>query len=134
MRQLWSNTPLFRFVVIGGLNTAFVYAIYAFFIFIGAGYVLALFISLLFGLVSGFKAHGKFVFHGKGRFYRYVISWIFLYLVNVGMLALLTSYGMSSYLAGAVAMPPMALLSFIVLRWLVFRPSNPARHGTSGST
>jgi hypothetical protein len=39
----------------------------------------------------------------------------------VSLLGLLVRNGMDSYLAGAIMLVPTALLSFAVLRWVVFR-------------
>ena len=117
------SARFFRFLVVGGFNTAFSYGIYAFCIFIGLGYFLAATISFIVGMLFSFKTHGSYVFHSRSNraFGPYVVSWLLLYLANVGMLGLLTGNGVDSYLAGAVLVVPMAVLSFLVLRFVVFR-------------
>ena len=123
MQKLFLNARFFRFLVVGGLNTAFNYGVYAFFIFSGLGYFLASTISFIVGMVVSFKTHGRYVFHNYSNqsFYLYVISWLVIYLANVSMLGLLIRNGVDSYWAGVLLIPPVAVLSFVVLRFIVFR-------------
>ena len=51
-----------RFLIIGTLNTAFAYGLYALFIFVGCHYALAVFLSTVIGICFSFKTLGTFVF------------------------------------------------------------------------
>jgi putative flippase GtrA len=121
-----------KFLVVGGLNTAFNYGIYALFIYLGAGYFIAATMSFVIGIFVSFLSHGRYVFQSRASPYRsfflYVVSWIALYVANVSVLGLLVRNGVDSYLAGALMVPPMAVLSFVVLRFIVFR------HGPSAES
>lgn len=119
------KSSLFAFLIVGGINTAFNYGIYALFVFIGMGHIVAATCSFAVGVIFNFKTHGKFVFKTRNRnsFYLYVLSWVAIYCVNVSALDLLVKSGVNSYLAGALMIPPMAVLAFLVLRFIVFKPT-----------
>jgi putative flippase GtrA len=112
-----------RFLVVGGLNTALNYGIYALLIFVGLGYIAAATLSFVAGLVISFKTHSRFVFDGRGNraFLPYVASWLAIYLAHITTLGFLVRSGMNSYLAGAILVPPVAVISFLVMRFVVFR-------------
>ena len=120
-----------RFLVVGGVNTAVGYAIYALALFATGRYVLASAISLVMGIAFSFKTHRRFVFDAAGPqagpFARYVAAWAVIYLLNLGGLALLVHAGVDAYLAGAIMILPVAALSFAIMRWLVFPAPAPAR-------
>lgn len=127
-RNLSLHARFLRFLVVGGLNTAVNYGIYALLVYLGLGYLLAATLSFVTGLVISFKTQGRFVFEGRGKraFARFVASWLLIYVVHVSLLGLLVRGGMDSYLAGALLLVPTALLSFAVLRLVVFRERAPA--------
>ena len=111
------------FLVVGAANTAFNYGIYVFLIFVGFGHIVAASIAFVIGLLVNFRTQGKLVFktRNKNSFKLYVVSWIGIYFVNIGSLDLLVRMGVNSYLAGALMIPPIAILAFLVLRFVVFR-------------
>lgn len=117
------SSKFLRFLVIGGLNTILNYSIYVLLIYIGFGYAFATTISFIIGLVVNFKTQGRFVFNYKSNrpFLLYVVSWIGIYVINLGVLGWLVVKGIDSYLAGALLIPPIAILSFFILKFVVFR-------------
>jgi putative flippase GtrA len=117
-----------RFLIVGGLNTAVNYGIYALLVYLGLGYLLAATLSFVAGLVISFKSQRRFVFRSRGKhsFTLFVASWLLIYVIHVSMLGLLVRSGVDSYLAGALLLVPTALLSFAVLRLVVFRERAPA--------
>lgn len=122
-RQRW-----FRFLFIGGMNTLLVYFIYAFFIFLGLNYALANLISLIIGILISFKTQGTFVFNNPHNtlFLRYLLSWMLIYVVNIAFIAGLMTFGLDAYISGALAIPPITLLSYLMQKYIVFRrPTTP---------
>ena len=98
-----------RFLIVGGLNTAVNYGVYALLLFLGLGYLPAATLSFVMGLVISFKSQGRFVFQsGRASFVRFVASWLLIYVVHVSLLGLLVRSGMGSYLAGALLLAPTA--------------------------
>jgi putative flippase GtrA len=122
------KSKFFIFLVVGGINTAVNYGVYAFFIFVGLGHIIAASCAFAVGMVFNFKTHGKFVFGAgnKNSFYLYVVCWLVIYCINIGVLDLLIRSGVDSYLAGLLMIPPMAVLAFLVLRFVVFRSTADA--------
>ena len=118
------SASYFKFVVVGGINTAFNYSLYAFLIFVGLGHIISATCAFVIGIIFNYNTHGKYVFHTRNSrsFHLYIISWIILYGVNISALDLLIRNGVDSYIAGALLVPPMAVLAFVVLRYIVFRP------------
>ncbi len=128
-RAILPSSRFLRFLLVGGLNTAVNYGIYALLLFAGLGHLAAITISFGIGLVISFRAHARFVFDGGGypAFAIYVGSWLLLYALNATILDLLVRQGMDEYLAGAILVPPFALLAFFVLRHVVFRAAAPVK-------
>lgn len=124
-RGWWRRHRWLRFLLVGGLNTAFGYAVYALLLFLGLNYALANLLALSLGLVFSFRTHSGVVFgqHDRRRFLRYLLSWGAIYLFNIGIIALLLQRGLSAYAAGIVTIVPVAALSYLAQRHFVFRPT-----------
>ena len=113
-----------RFLIIGTLNTAFAYGLYALFIFVGCHYALAVFLSTVIGICFSFKTLGTFVFDNPDNrlIFKFFSVYVVCYFVNVGILKLLTEAGMQNlYLAGLISSFLVALVSFFLNKFVVFR-------------
>lgn len=117
-----------RFVLTGGINTAFSYAVYALFIFAGAGYALASAASMVGGITFGYRTTSRLVFRGPHRRspLRYVVCYLTVYVFSVVLLETLDSLGVGPYVAGLVVAVPSAALSFTLLKLFVFRTQEGA--------
>jgi putative flippase GtrA len=113
-----------RFVLVGGVNTAFSYAIYAAFIFIGAGYALASAASMAGGILFSYKTTRSLVFLGanRGSLLRFVACYALVYAFAVLLLEVLGSFGVDPYVSGLIVAVPGAVLSFSLMKLFVFRP------------
>jgi putative flippase GtrA len=107
---------------VGAINTLFGYLCFCFFIFWGLHYSLAVFFGTCCGIFFNFFTTGKLVFGNRGvrALPRFVAVYGLTYAVNVAWLGVSTGHGMDPYLAGAVAILPMAAFSFVLNRFLVF--------------
>jgi putative flippase GtrA len=112
-----------RFVVTGGINTAFSYGIYALCIYLGAGYAIASGVSIVCGVLFSYKTTSAMVFGRgyRGSLVRYIGSTVIVYLFSVLILKTMDEFGINAYLAGVLAAPPCAVLSFALLKLFVFR-------------
>ncbi len=112
---------LLRYVVVGGLNTAFSLSIYyaALHLF-GLPYYIASGVAVLAGIVVGFKAHGALVFKSKGNFLRYVLVWVSIYLGNILLIAMVRDFT-GDYWAPIVLLPFTTLLAYVLLNKLVYK-------------
>ena len=112
-----------RFILVGILNTMVGYGLFALFIYLGLHYSLAVLFSTILGVLFNFKSIGKLVFNSNNneRIYHFISVYILLYLLNVSGLWGLSSIGMENmYVAGAILLAPLAIISFILNKNFVF--------------
>jgi putative flippase GtrA len=111
-----------RFIVVGVLNTLFGYTCFAVFVRIGLDESLALLGATFLGIAFNFKSTGAIVFgsHDNRLILRFVLVYAVCYGVNLALLKLLRLTGWPAYLSGALSMPPVAVLSFILMKRYVF--------------
>jgi putative flippase GtrA len=121
--KLIADKKLFvLFLLTGALNTIFGYTVFAIGIFIGLDYWIALLLSTVLGVFFNFRTYGFFVFdvENKSRFLSFLIVYITLYGINLLMIYLFSSNGISKYIAGFLSLAPIALLSFYLNKRFVF--------------
>lgn len=119
---------LIRFFLVAGLNTAFGYAVYAFFLWIDLDYKLAALLGQIIGVLFNFKTYGLLVFKNKNNrlIFRFVMVYLITYLTNIGSIYLLKKYaGLNDYTAALVMTVPIGLLGFVLNKFLVFEPRRP---------
>ncbi len=116
-----------RFNIVGILNTALTYVIYAGLVFLGVNHFIALGADYAVGIVFSFMMNKRLTFQVKGRgslgmFARMVASYLVLLALNALILwALVDRGGVNTYLGQAIALVAVALLSFAAQRVVVFR-------------
>jgi putative flippase GtrA len=122
LRPLWSKRFI-RFVFVGIANTALSYAVYAVMLMLGLAYAAANFIALLAGIVTGFKLQGTYVFRRTELrlFWRFVVCWALIYCFNIIFIAQMMRLGFNAYVGGAIALPFVTALSYVMQKTLVFR-------------
>lgn len=111
------------FLMVGVLNTAVGYALYAFFILLGFNYIFAPLCSTVLGVLFNFQTIGRIVFcsHDNRLIGRFLGVYALVYLFNVLGLKGFSSAGVENlYIAGAILTFPLALLSFILNKIFVF--------------
>ena len=115
---------LFKFLVVGTLNTLLGVASYGLFLRVGAPFPVASALSLALGIVVGFQAHRLLVFQRPGGFRNYLLVWVAIYgMANLLIWALKPYLG--AFWAGVVILPVNALVAFLSLRRWVFRATLP---------
>jgi putative flippase GtrA len=115
-----------RFVVVGLVNTAFSYLIYAGLVFLGVNYAVANLLALMVGILFSFKTQGTLVFANLGnrRLFRFVLTWAIIYAFNVFLISRFNRMGFDSYASGALSIPFATVLSYLAQKFFVFRPSS----------
>ena len=115
-----------KFVFFGVINTIFFYLVYAFFIFIGFHYGIAVTIAAIIAMFFSFKTFGKFVFQNNNN--KLLVKFIFVtiinYLLNLFVVFLFVKFGYNSYIAGLFATVTVAVNSFILNKYYVFKKVN----------
>lgn len=121
-----------RFVLVGVVNTGFSFGIYLLCVHLGMPFALASLVSIVLGIGFSFKTQGALVFSNRdGRLFgRFVAVWAVIYLFNIGVIYVLVQLGLSASWAGAVAIAPTTVASFLAQRFFTFgRPAvRPAPH------
>lgn len=112
-----------RFIVVGGVNTAFGYSVFALLILVGAHYAVAALLSTICGVLFNFRTTGRFVFENRDSslLLRFVGVYAICYVTGVLLLRLSRALGVDILLAAAVLAFPMAVFSYTLNRLLVFR-------------
>jgi putative flippase GtrA len=116
-----------RFLLVGGANTVISYSVYVLFLFIGLSYAYASFLSLVIGVLSGFRMQSTLVFKNSDShlFLRFATCWGGIYIVNITFIHEFLRWGWDPYTAGALALPLIAMISYFVQKNLVFRNRVP---------
>ena len=123
-----------RFLLVGIVNTAFSYGVYAALLWVGLNYALANLIALLLGIAFSFKTQGRIVFRNpdNGLIGIFAASWLVIYLLNIALIHVFMSLGLDAYAAGLVALPMMVALSYVAQRYVVFRAAAPGSPPAGG--
>lgn len=118
--ELWR---ILRFLLVGGLNTAFGYAVYAAFILVGAPLWMAVGGAMLLAIMFNFFSYGALVFGSTSRrlLPRFLIFYLAFGSLNVLLLRLLGALGAGPLLAQALLLPLLAVCAYLGLRGFVFR-------------
>jgi putative flippase GtrA len=113
---------LARFVLVGLLNTAVAYALYAALVYAGLPFAVANLLALVAGVLFSFRTQGSLVFGNRdpGRLGRFIACWIAIYMVNVTLIAAFVRAGLDAYSAAALALPLIALISYWSQKRFVF--------------
>jgi len=116
------KNKLFRFFLVSGLNTVFGYGLFALLIYGGLHYPIALFISTIAGILFNFKTIGSLVFESKNNklIFKFFGVYGITYLCNVAGLAFLKNLQLNTYIAGAILVIPVGLLTYVLNKKFVF--------------
>lgn len=117
-----SSSSFVRFILAGGLNTLFGFGIYAAAILGGAAVWLALLFGVLAGIVFNFFTIGGYAFRqlSAGRFPRFVICYLLIYGINLGLIKFLSQWVQGAIVIQFVLLFPMAATSYLLMRSFVF--------------
>lgn len=118
--KIWS-VQIFRFLLVGGLNTGFSYLVYVIFLYCGLNFSIANLIALISGVAFSFVTSSKLIFQVKGHFLKYLLFWASLYGINIFLISILIDWGCNAYLAGFIALPIITALSYIAQKTIVFK-------------
>lgn len=112
-----------RFLLVGALNTAFSYSVYAALLLAGLNYALANFGALLLGILFSFRTQGRLVFGNRDNrlLLRFAAAWTGVFCVHTLLIALLIRAGLNAYVAGLTALVPVTVMSYVIQRFFVFR-------------
>lgn len=109
-------------MLVGIVNTAFGYALFAFFYLLLGSHQLAITLATACGVVSNFHFTGRLVFRSRklSALLPFVAGYGAVWLVNMLLLDELTDLAISPLAGQTLALPVLALLSYAINRYLVF--------------
>jgi putative flippase GtrA len=112
-----------RFVAVGVLNTGFSYAVFAALVWAGMPASIALLLSTIMGIVFNFFTTGRLVFNNRDmrRLWRFLAAYGVVYLINLGLLSFLRSWGLPAVPAQGLCLLAMVPVSFVLQKLFVFR-------------
>lgn len=119
-----------RFILVGGLNTAFGLGVYCLMIWMGLSYVWATLISQILGILFNFITTGTLVFENndKGLIFKFVFCYVLTYFFNVGInKTFQVIFDVNEYISGIGAIIISALISFFILKLFVYNAKSAER-------
>lgn len=122
IRNLLNNSQALRFLIVGAVNTVFGYSLFSLFIYCDFYYPLAAFLSTAISIVFNFMTTGNIVFkqaHGR-LFWRFVLVCGLVYVINIAILKIGTYFSQNMYLIGALTIPVIAVIAFLLNKYFVF--------------
>ena len=117
------KNQIVRFVIASGINTIFGFLAFAFFIFIGLYYPIAVLCSTICGVLFNFQTIGRFVFSSNNNLliFRFIGVYLVTYLFMTAGIGILIHFGTSAYVAGAILILPTGIISFVLNKRFVFK-------------
>lgn len=113
----------FRFIIVGIVNTAFGYALFALLIYLKFHYSIAVLISTILGVLFNFKTIGEIVFNNKSNrlILKFCMVYFITYWLNVFIIFIFKKViSENLYLVGFLALIPVALITFFLNKYFVF--------------
>ena len=109
-------TTFYKYLLVGGVNTAFFYSVFAIFLFFGFHYSLAVLVATILGILFNFQTYGRFVFknHSWNLLGSFVFVYTTIYLVNIILLLVFDLFVSNLYISGAMTTPVIAYLGYIL--------------------
>lgn len=123
--SFFARHQFFRYLCVGVFNTCFSYGLFAGFLYLEFDIASASLFALLIGIVISFFTQSSVVFKNitKIAFLKFFAAWTSIYFLNLSIISILVRFDLTTYVAGAIATVPMTILSYVILRLIVFRKS-----------
>jgi putative flippase GtrA len=118
-----------RFLLVGGLNTLFGYALFTVFYLITHARQPSLVIATLISILFNFVTTGRLVFANRGlkRLLPFAAVYAVILGLNMALLEILARSGVPTLLAQAVSLPVTVVAGYVLNRYLVFRRGGDVR-------
>lgn len=122
-KRIRPSARFLRFLLVGGLNTAFGYSMFILCLWLGMHYAVAAAVATVLGVLFNFKSTGGLVFKSNDhrRLPWFIGVYVIVYIVNVFGLGILLRFGIPSWMGGLLLILPCAILSYLLNSRFVFR-------------
>lgn len=118
-----TNWLFVKFILVGVLNTAFGYFIFALLLFLGLHYTLAVILSTVAGVLFNFKTTGMLVFKNNNNklIFKFVAVYAITATLGIIILRLAELAHINLYIAGLFSTGLCAIISFLLNKNWVFK-------------
>lgn len=122
-KRLEMQNRFVKFLMVGVLNTAVGYGIFAGLLTINIHYSIAAALSTVLGVLFNFKTLGFFVFDSNDnkKIWRFILVYIIVYILNVCGISLFNKTGIDPAIGGAAMLLPCAFCAYVLQKKLVFK-------------
>lgn len=112
-----------KFILVGILNTAFGYGVFALLLYFGIHYSLAVILSTVAGILFNFKTTGVLVFknHNNKLIFKFVTVYALICAIGIIFLRIAEIMHINLYFGGLVSTGICAVISFILNKNWVFK-------------
>ena len=113
-----------RFLLVGGLNTAFGYGVFVGCLWLDMHYAIAGAISTVLGVLFNFKSTGSLVFRSRDneKLPHFVSVYIVTYVFGTVCVGIFLRFGVPEWQSALILILPSAILSYLLNSRFVFRP------------
>ena len=117
------DSKFVKFVCVGAINTLFGYTMFSLLIKLGLHYQLAVIFGTVLSIMFNFKTIGKLVFNSSDNklVLRFIMVYCVLAAINILLLDVELKLKINVYIAGAILLLPLGILSFVLNKTLVFK-------------
>lgn len=118
-----TSTQFVRFLFVGAMNTLFGYSVFAGLVLAGLPPVPALVLTYVVGVLFNFVTTRRLVFSrsAQASLLRFIAAYVVIYFFNLVLFKLAESAGAPPLLAQALCLPVVAVFSFFLFKFQVFR-------------
>ena len=116
---------IFRFILVGSINTISMYLLYVVLVFVGVSYNIALIMDYIIGIILGYMMHRCWSFAVNTSvmksFPKYCVTYVGAYFINVTILNLIVRNNLLHPIPGQlVALGIVVLCSYLLQNFWVF--------------
>ena len=118
-----------RFLIVGAVNTAFGYAVFAAAVLLGLAPFLALLVTYAIGVVFNYFTTAHFVFgrSNLASFPSFVLAYVIIYAFNAIAYETVGRLTVGPLLTQAICLPVVAVFSFFLFKFRVFKDATGER-------
>lgn len=114
---------IFRFILVGLINTAFGYLAFVSALWLGASPAVSVLVANVLGYSFNFLTTGRLVFSRSELIYlpRFAGAALVVYSANLALLKLLLIVGCGAEIAQLICLPIVVILNYLFMRLFVYR-------------
>jgi len=123
LKSILQQSSILRFLLAGGINTLFGFAVYTVLIVSGAVVWVAVLVGMLAGTAFNFLTTGGYVFRDLSlhRFPLFLFFYFTVFAINLVLIECLSSFITNKILLQALISPLLAIISYLLMSRCVFQ-------------